>query len=114
MAAVDNLDRVIYNSCKLKEEQVLHILTSDKTQRELAREFDISDTAVQRIRSGIAYKHVLPDVPRPQAGVRRKGPTCEQCVHFLNDRCTMQFPEFKNRNVRTAAACAAFTTGRLL
>jgi hypothetical protein len=103
-----------YNACKLKEEQVLHILTSNKTQRELARELGISDTAVNRIRTGAAYKHVLPDVPRPQAGIRRKGPTCEQCVHFLNERCTMSFPEFKNRSVRAAAVCATFATGRVL
>jgi hypothetical protein len=98
-----------YAACKLTEDQVRYILTSDRTNRQLGDELGVNDSTIQKIRAGMSYGHILPDVPRPKAGVRRKGPTCEQCVHLVDGHCTMNFPEFKNRTYRAASWCAAFT-----
>jgi hypothetical protein len=114
MPAVDNLDRVVYNACKLTPEQVLYVLASDRTNRQLGEELGVNDSSIQKIRCGESYTHVHPEVPRPKAGARRKGPTCEQCVHLCNDRCSLSFPEFKHRSYRAAAVCAAYATGRVL
>lgn len=97
-----------YTAAKLSADQVLEILRSDLTNRQLADRYHVSDSAIQRLRSGLSYQSVHSDVPRPSIGTRHQGPSCEQCVHLLRGSCSLGFPEAKNRNYRAATHCVAF------
>jgi hypothetical protein len=97
-----------YASCKLTEEQVLFVLTSALTNRQVADELDVSPSTVQKIRQGETWTHVLPDVPRPGRGVKRIGPSCRDCVHYLHDACSLGFPEFKEIGSRAARYCVPY------
>ena len=103
-----------YAACKLSESQVLYILTSDRTNRQLGDELGVTDSTIQKIRAGMSYTHAHPDVPRPGVGIRRKGPTCEQCVHLFKEHCSLSFPEARKQNYKAATQCSAFTMERVL
>ena len=97
-----------YASCKLTEDQVLYVLTSRLSIRQVADELDVSPSTVQKIRAGETWTHVLPDVPRPGRGVKHAGPSCRDCVHYLRDACSLQFPEFKQIGTRAARYCVPY------
>jgi hypothetical protein len=97
-----------YASCKLTEEQVLYVLTSPLTNSRVADELGINPSTVQKIRAGITWSHVFPDVPRPGLGVKRIGPSCRDCVHYLRDACSLQFPEFNEVGPRAARYCVPY------
>jgi len=97
-----------YASCKLTEEQVLFALTSLLSIRQVADELDVSPSTIQKIRRGETWTHVLPDVPRPGRGVKRVGPSCRDCVHYLRDACSLGFPEFKEIGPRAARYCVPY------
>ena len=97
-----------YASCRLTEEQVLYALTSEKTNRQVADELGVTSSTIQCIRTGRTWTHVLPDVPRPGVGAKRVGPSCRDCVHYLRDACSLDFPEFKEIGPRAARYCVPY------
>jgi len=78
----------------LSDEQVKEALTSDVPHASLARKFGCSPQAVRDVRYGRSYVGVFPDLPRRN---RFTGPRrfCRDCIHRINDKCSMGFPEAK-------------------
>ena len=97
-----------YASCKLTEEQVLYVLTSPLTNIQVADELGVTTSTIQKIRTGDTWTHVFPDVPRPGRGVKRVGPSCRDCVHYLRDACSLGFPEFNEIGPRAARYCVPY------
>ena len=68
---------------KLFEDDIRVILTSDKTHRELAKQFQVTTTCVSDIRHGKYRAEVLPELPRwERMQEANKGVSCRSCIHF--------------------------------
>lgn len=116
MAAVKDSSRTRYNGRKLSEDAIRTILTrTDLTMRQVADLYGVAPETAQKIRRGDSYSDVLPELPRIKRTQQERttGPRCNECVHDLDGRCTLGFPE-RIRSNAAAVVCAAYATGRVL
>ena len=72
---------------RLSEAQVVEILTSDRTIKELAKAFGTGTTLIHNIRSRSRYAHVRPDLPpwqqRQRSAPPPPPPRCFDCSAWL-------------------------------
>lgn len=95
---------------RLREDQILHILTDPASNAAMGRTYGRSAEAISKIRYGKTYAHVLPALPRR----RRRDPegvTCLQCRHWTS-HCHLGFPEPKEEGVACAQDCSSFLAAR--
>jgi hypothetical protein len=95
----------------LNEEQVKVALSLRHTMksRQVAAIMGVSMYTIQKLWRGESYKEVAPEIPRFPAPERpeRSIMVCERCIHYLNDCCTLGFPEAK-RSGSFARQCSVF------
>ena len=93
----------------LTEEQIVEILTSWESSTILAREMGRNPSTIRSIRNGLSYKDVRPDIPRVKSSeIPSQSRFCSDCIHRLNGKCTMGFPE-SERNAKFAQLCNIFS-----
>lgn len=99
----------MFNHCnrKFTEEQIVYMLTSIESHNALARKFNASRQVISKIRLGLFYRDVRPDIPRP---VRTVTHFCTQCIHYNQEKCLMEVPEFDEMRTRAAGICNTYTT----
>jgi len=99
----------MFNHCnrKFTEEQIVYMLTSTESHNALARKFNASRQVISKIRLGLFYRDVRPDIPRP---VRTVTHFCTQCIHYNQEKCSMEVPEFDEMRTRAAGICNTYTT----
>jgi len=89
---------------KLAEAIVRDILLSKLSHRKIAQVHGISYQAAHQIRHGLIHRKTLPDIPRWIVQTH----SCESCLHWSDDHCTMDFPE-PRENLRFANECNLYT-----
>lgn len=101
------------NKPPLTDEDVRAILiaglTQGATSTVLARQFGRTSTAINAILRGDYHRGICPELVR--RGMRRyppDAPICHDCIHWLDGRCGMEFPDPVVEGVQFAADCAAF------
>jgi hypothetical protein len=73
-------------------------------RRQLAQEFGCSATLIGQIQNGEVYR----DLWDPSLATGRN---CFHCIHCVQRRCTMDFPELATEGpVRAAQGCSAYQT----
>ena len=97
---------------RLTESQVREILLSPLNSRILSEQMGISASGIIRVRNGRCYARVAQELPRPgKAFVPKTTPprttNCRRCIHWLNEVCTMGFPE-SAESVTFAADCSIY------
>lgn len=93
----------------LTEEQIVEILTSCETSTKLGRDLGRDPSTIRNIRNGYSYKDVRPDIPRIKSSeIPSETRFCCDCIHRLNGKCTMGFPE-SQRNAKFAQVCSIYT-----
>jgi len=99
----------MFNYCKRKftEKQIVYMLTSTESHNTVARKFNSSPQVISKIRLGLFYRDVRPDIPRP---VRTVMHFCTQCIHYNQQKCLMEVPEFDEMRTRAAGICNTYTT----
>lgn len=82
----------MFNYCKRKftEKQIVYMLTSTESHNTVARKFNSSPQVISKIRLGLFYRDVRPDIPRP---VRTVTYFCTQCIYYNQEKCLMEVPE---------------------
>ena len=113
---------------KLGDHEVKQILENTHlTNRYLADLLNVSQSTIQKVRQGLSYREVCPDIPRHQPSERRQGKRCQQCVHWElragadpaeigcatgrgAGKCCQGSPEFAMNGDRTAVRCSMFMT----
>ena len=97
----------------LSDEQIKVILESKHIAgRRLADIMNVPVNTIQKVRRGFSYVNVHPEIPRWDADQRRVRYSnemlerCDRCIHWLKERCTMDFPEA--RDIRFASRCSVF------
>lgn len=98
----------MFNYCnrKFTEKEIVYMLTSTQSHSALAREFNASRQVISKIRLGLFYRDVRPDIPRP---VRTVTYFCTQCIHYKQEKCSMEVPEFDEMRTRAAGICNIYT-----
>ena len=98
----------MFNYCnrRFTEKQIVYMLTSTQSHNALAREFNTSRQVISKIRLGLFYRDVRPDIPRP---VRTITHFCTQCIHYKQEKCLMDVPEFDEMRTRAAGICNMYT-----
>jgi hypothetical protein len=98
----------MFNYCKRKftEKEVVYMLTSTQSHGVLAKELNASRQVISKIRLGLFYRDVRPDIPRP---VRTVTYFCTQCIHYKQEKCLMEVPEFDEMRTRAASICNLYT-----
>lgn len=91
---------------KLNEKEIVYILTSYESSNKLAKEFGMCRDVIQRIRNNKLYKDVRPDIPRTC------NQSCNSCMHFKNDKCLLEIPEFKEYYTRAAKQCNVYSSAK--
>jgi hypothetical protein len=88
---------------QLLETMVTRALTSwGIPERHIGDEFGVSGSCIGNIRRGANHKGVRPDLPRWTR-------SCDQCRHFPQGHCTLDFPDPEDVGVIQAACeCSAF------
>lgn len=86
----------------LSDEAIVAILESSLNNAETGRKYGISRQTVQQIRHGSTYADVRPDIPR------LNGKTCSKCQHWVNNRCTFEFPDPIEEGIYAARYCNLF------
>lgn len=99
----------MFNHCnrRFTEKQIVYMLTSTESHNALARKFNASRQVISKIRLGLFYRDVRPDIPRP---VRTVTYSCTQCIHYNQEKCSMEVPEFDAMRTRAAGICNTYTT----
>ena len=70
--------------------------------------YEISQAELDRLRwADRLYHYAAKVVQRVDSKPPAEGPTCDQCVHFSNERCTMGIPEAGDG---FAAECSIFSS----
>lgn len=84
------------------EAMVVRALTSwGEPQREVGAEIGTSGAWVSNVRRGQRHAKVRPDLPRWRS--------CEACVHWEEQRCSLGFPEPYDLGFwRAGTECSAF------
>jgi hypothetical protein len=100
----------------LTDEEVRLTLTRpDLNNKDLARLLGCSAETVRQIRCGMLYKSVMPDLVRPK-GPRWKpvsdGPMCDNCSHWLGNKCSFAFPDPVQEGLAFAADCHLYTSNQ--
>lgn len=98
---------------RLSHEQVYEILTSTDGVTALARRFGVSRHTVSDVRANRRYQDVHPEIERQEMPpkVVMTG-SCKACVHWLNDKCSLRFPEGKNGSYAPLCSCFFEDVGR--
>jgi hypothetical protein len=91
----------------LSETDVRLILTSPLGCRRLSRQLGCAEQTISGIRNGKTHTTVCPELPRRQAEPPQL--TCKACVHWLHNRCGMEFPEAEIIGTAFAQECATFS-----
>lgn len=98
---------------RLTEDQVREILLDEtRTLGQLARAFGRTGEAVRKVRVGLSYAHVLPELPRKGAP-RVAAFTCHDCDHW-GDGCLMRLPDPSLEGIGFAEDCVLFKDRRSL
>lgn len=107
---------IIHSSVKrrrLTKEQIYEILTSTDGVTELGRRFGVSRHTISDVRANRRYQDVHPELERQETPpkVVLTG-SCKACVHWLNDKCSLRFPEGKTGSYAPLCSCFFEDVGR--
>jgi hypothetical protein len=94
------------NKPALSEDDVRLVLTSELSSRQLGRQLGRSKEAIAAIRRGTIHQNTCPEIPRWK--VQRGGPSCQDCQHWVGERCGMGFPDPIEEGPGFAADCSLF------
>lgn len=78
------------------------IRNANGSYRSLSLQFNCSPESIKQIRLGLTYRDLLEEEES------RAVPSCLRCIHCLNKRCTMNFPEFSIVGHWFARDCSAY------
>jgi hypothetical protein len=96
---------------RLTEQQVREVLLSPLAARALGEKMGISASGIIRVRNGRCYARVAQELPRRGKPFTPKPPartsSCRRCIHWLNEVCTMGFPEAAE-STTFAADCSIY------
>ena len=98
-------------------DQVRQVLLSfELSNTAMAKELGgCSREAVRQVRQGISHRNVCPEIPRWH---RRRyiKPTvehnCEQCQHWRDEACDLEFPDPIEEGLGFAAECCCYSPER--
>lgn len=94
---------------RIKSEHVwLALQRTDLNHREVAQIVGCSGEAIRQIRCGLIYRHVHPDLIRPNAVGQKPvtgGPNCLDCEQWRDGRCSFGFPDPELEGLSFAADC---------
>lgn len=103
------------NKPPLTREEVQAILIGGLVNRvtsaALSAQFGRTKSAINAILHGDYHRGICPELAR--RGRRRyalDAPTCPQCIHWLGERCGMEFPDPGTDGLQFAADCSAFVS----
>ena len=95
-----------YQYRKLTDSQVRTILVSSKSSASLARSFNVSRQTIADVRKNRRYQDVHPELEREDdLPLKKMAGSCKPCVHWLNDACSLDFPEGKSGAYAPMCAC---------
>lgn len=86
-------------------------LVDGLTSGVLAARFGRTRSAINAILHGDYHRGICPELVR--RGRRRyaiDAPTCPECIHWLGERCGMEFPDPGTDGLQFAADCSAFVS----
>jgi hypothetical protein len=90
----------------LTEEQVIGVLTTRGTARELGERFGVHRSTISLIRLGKIHANIAPHIPRWSTTQR-----CENCVHWQAERrepCDLGHRDPLEEGTSFARECASF------
>ena len=100
--------------CRVLTAQQVRVILMSPTRslRALASQLGVSRETVRKVRLGLFYADVLPDLPRQRPGRRAEvvpvvtdGPSCERCRSWRDGQCREGFPDPLEEGVGFAADC---------
>ncbi len=90
------------NPKRFTPDEVKLVLTDPRSGAELAEIFGVSHQAVSKIRNGLVYKDLWPEIPRVSNRERQRitpplpkasKVNCRDCVHWWQKKCSLDVPE---------------------
>ena len=86
----------------LSPAEVEAILRSGDSIRRLARHLGRSRPAVAAVLEGRTHADLYPELPR------RQSQSCYNCQHCTSNRCTLDFPDFRDEGPSAATYCNSY------